>query len=126
MKINAKHIIVTVILVVVAVAATALLCMGTQKSETKAPTFLTKNEQVNIIESISDGGYDDFEDFYLTVYKEAGYDIPNEPISIWDAPISWEEKGKYIESVRKKTGDATHSDEFIMRTSFIGADIFTE
>lgn len=126
MKINAKHIIVTVILVVVAVASTALLCMGSKKSETKAPTFLTKSEQTAIIESISNNGYDDFEDFYLSVYREAGYDIPEQPISVWDAPISWGEKEKYIESVRKKTGDDIHSDEFIMRTSFIGADIFTD
>lgn len=126
MKINAKHIIVTVILVAVAVASTALLCTKIQEKEITAPTFLTKSEQATIIESISSNGYHDFEDFYLSVYREAGYDIPDQPISVWDAPISWGEKEKYIQSVRKKTGDVTHSDEFIMRTSFIGADIFTE
>ena len=96
MKINAKHIIVTVILVAVAVASTALLCTKIQEKEITAPTFLTKSEQATIIESISNNGYDDFEDFYLSVYAQAGYDIPKQPISVWDAPISWGEKEKYI------------------------------
>lgn len=124
MKSSKKYVILTVVLVVVAVAVSVSICILQQK-KTEYPTFLTKTEQANIIESISKNGYDDFEDFYLSVYRAAGYDIPEQPISIWDAPISWEEKEKYISSVREKTGD-THSDEFIMRTSFIGADIFTD
>lgn len=84
-----------------------------------APEHLTETEQYYIIKLMEqEGSYDGVETYLREQYSDSDMEVPEHVISLWEAPISYSEKLKAVEDMRKEMHDYESSDEWIMRTSF--------
>lgn len=92
---------------------------STEENLNEAPEYLTSEEQYYLIKLMEqEGSYDGVETYLRELYTESDVEVPEHVISLWDAPILYEEKLEAVAAMREQMQDYKSSNEWIMRTSF--------
>lgn len=90
-----------------------------EENQKEAPEHLTSEEQYYLIKLMEqEGSYDGVETYLRELYTESDVEVPEHVISLWDAPILYDEKLEAVAAMREQMQDYKSSDEWIMRTSF--------
>lgn len=90
-----------------------------EENQNEVAEHLTSEEQYYLIKLMEqEGSYDGVETYLRELYTESDVEVPEHVISLWDAPILYDEKLEAVAAMREQTQDYKSSNEWIMRTSF--------